>query len=178
MCLAVAVMMLAPAIARAALIPECEAHDQLTRMPVEWVAPTPPPPSADSCDAGVGLTMEGDRPAQLVAAPHPDELGDTRLAPMCDERGACVVAPPRIHPVADDRIEAGTRCGWDSSGPLVAPGPRHSPDALTSPMLAQHAVLDALAMVPPAPSELAAPFPRPSGGPRIGYARGIDHPPR
>jgi hypothetical protein len=169
-CASFALALLAPALARAALIPACETHDQLTRMPVEWIVKTPPPSPAESCDAGTP-----------VAAPTPEEIGDPRVPPMCDERGACVVAPPRILPVADDRIEAsptGSGCASDASAPALRPGSGHAPTPNASPALADHAVLDAMPLVPEASSELAQPFPPVAGGPCLGHVRGIDRPPR
>ncbi len=159
---------LAPAIARATLLPACEGHDQMTRMPAEWAAPTPTLlQPKDACDAGAP-----------EAKPAQEDLGDTRVAAMCDERGASVIAPPRILPMTDARIEAAPGCGFDPSNPVASPGPQHGPVASASPALAEHAVLDGMPLVPPASSEPAPPFPPIAGGARTGFHRGIDHPPR
>jgi hypothetical protein len=156
--LAFAGVILAPALARAALLPACEVHE-LTRMPVEWLVAE----AGDACDAGP------------TAA---DEQVDVKVAGMCDDRGASIVAPPRIHAIVDARIEAGNGWAFDHSAPHIGPSPQDSP--LSSPPLAllDQATLQALAVVAPAASELAPPFPPLPGGPRPGVSRGIDHPPR
>jgi hypothetical protein len=165
-CFAFAMCLLAPALARAALTPACEAHDQLTRMPIEWMLVDVPSEPTDACDAGTQ--------APAVAA---EELGDTRYAAMCDERGASVIAPQRILPMTDARIEAVPGCAFDDATSYVGPGPRHAPIAQSGPALADHAVLDPQPLVLPASSEPAPPFPPPAGSFRPGFGRGIDHVP-
>jgi hypothetical protein len=98
---------------------------------------------------------------------------------FCDERGASAIAAPRVHSIGDDRIEAAPGSGAELDESIsIGPGPRHRPAASVAPVLATHAVLDVVVMVPPASSELVVYASPASGGPRAGVARGIDHPPR
>jgi hypothetical protein len=165
---------LAPSMARAALLPTCE-HDAVTRIPVEWlpVAPSMVPPVADTCTLPPVAPVPP--PGSGAAA---EEQGDSRVPAMCDARGASAIAPQRVLPISDARIEAAPGCGSDPSAPVVGPGPRHSPSAGAAPALADHAVLDGASLVPPAASELAPPYPPITGGPRVAHPPGIDHPPR
>jgi hypothetical protein len=167
-----------PAIARAALIPACEAHDQLTRMPVEWL-----PASVSPSDAARGDASEAPTDtctAVGAASPAPaEDLGDVRVPGMCDARGASVVAPQRILAVDDARIEATPPCGSDQTASAASHGSRHPPSASAPPALADHAVIDSAGLVLPASCELAPPYlPIAGGGPLPGIVRGIDHPPR
>jgi hypothetical protein len=169
-CLAFAGVFLLPALARAALVPACDAHEQLTRMPA------PSPPELRVVDAG----LEDACSVGSLAALHAptDELGDVRVAAMCDPRGASVIAPQRILPVSDARIEAPPACEADSAAPAVGPGSHHAPVAGASVALADHAVLDPASLIPPPSSELAPAYPPVLGGPRSGFRPGVDHPPR
>ena len=72
----------------AAILPLCEAKAEWTTIPT---APEP------SCE--VVTTVD-------------EETGETtKAAPICDPRGASAVAPQRILPVEDARIEAPRSCG-------------------------------------------------------------------
>jgi hypothetical protein len=171
--LAFAAALFAPALARAALLPTCDAHEQLTRMP----APSPPdPPTEDACSLAALQSPDqaGGRPQSLDQA----DLGDVRVAAMCDARGASVIAPQRVLAVADARIEAAPACETEGSGPAIGPDSHPPPAAGASVALADHAVLDAATLIPPAFSELAPPYPVITGGPRAAFDRGVDHPPR
>jgi hypothetical protein len=167
--------------AEAALLPACEARDVITRMPAEWMpaaavatADEPGAPAEDACTPQAGHEPGHD------GSKAEEDWGDVRVAAMCDARGASVIAPARILPVADARIEAVPGCAADHSAPLAAlrSGSRSSPVAAAAPALVEHAVLDVADLVPPASSELGPPFPPVRGGPRSGVAPGIDHPPR
>jgi hypothetical protein len=165
--LAFALVTLVPALARAALVPACE-HDPLTRMPVEWLRPVQQHEhehehESDACT--------------LRAAVPQEDLGDVRVAAMCDDRGASVIAPPRILPIGDARIEAAP-CSVDLTGPFAGPGTPHAPSLVGGPALAEHAVLDGSGVIPEASCEVSPAFPPVAGGPRVGFGRGIDHPPR
>jgi hypothetical protein len=106
-----------------------------------------------------------------------DAAGDAGPAPLCDPRGASAVAPPRIHPIADARIEA-AGCGEGERRPSVEPSSRDpvpagdiggsAHDALSVPDLA----------LPPAPTEAVLPAFFFEGGPRAGHRPGVYHPPR
>jgi hypothetical protein len=164
--LCAALLTLSPRVASAAFLPACE-NQELTRMPAEWLA-VPPPPAAEACSLAAAILEAGD-----------DEQGDPRVAAMCDARGASMVAPQRILPIADAHIDAagcsapeiGAGAALDASSddaPLGGPGV-----ALVDP-----AVLGAATQVPPAPSELLPPYPAAADRPLAGVKQAIDHPPR
>jgi len=159
---AVLVPLLAPAIAHAGLLPACESHE-LTAMPVEWL-PKPAAPALEACSIG--------------EIPNDADLGDARVAAMCDEHGASVVAPPRVHAVADARIDLAPGCGGELSAPLCGPDQRGAPARAPGPAIAEHAVLEGIVLVPPVWYELTAPLPAAAGAPSAGVKRGIEHPPR
>jgi hypothetical protein len=159
---AVLVPLLMPAIAHAGLLPACESHE-LTAMPAEWL-PKPPAPAPEACSIG--------------EIPVDADPGDVRVAAMCDEHGASVVAPPRVHSVADDRIDAAAGCGSKLSAPLCGPEPKEAPASAPGFALAEHALLGGAVVVPPVWYELAPPFPAVAGAPRTGVKQRIDHPPR
>jgi hypothetical protein len=163
-CLAFAATLLVPLVARAAFLPACESHEwsgeRTAFLPIVALGA---PEGADACST----VRDAD-----------DEAIDVRVAAMCDARGASIVAPPRILPVADARIDAVPGCGFDLSAPHCGPSPDHTPAAVAAHALAQHATLDVLAQVPPAPSALLPAYPPVAGGARPGHARGVDHPPR
>ena len=185
--LAFAGTILVPVRARAAI---CEAHDLVALVTSSAVAPAPPalvePAPPDACGA-----PDGGAPAPVMDAGVPcEDPGDLRVPALCDNRGACTIAPPLVHPVADARIETARGCASElaallydddcsqRSGVAIGPGPQHSPAAGVPPVLAEHAVLDAALVVPPASSELGPDFLLVAGGPRRGVVQGIDHPPR
>jgi hypothetical protein len=181
--LAFAGVILVPARARAAICTLCEAHDLLTFVASAASATSAPP--AETCMPDAGAPV----PADAGLAVPCEDPGDLRVPALCDNRGASMIAPPRVLPVADARIEAVHGCASElaalindgcgqRSHAAIGPGPRHSPVAGASPVLPEHAVLDAAGMVPPASSELGPDFPPVTGGPLHGVARGIDHPPR
>jgi hypothetical protein len=157
---AFAAALFAPAVARAAFLPACENHP-LTMGPE--ARPTEPAP--DACSPGDRLEQDA------VVGPG------SRVAAMCDARGASVVAPQRILPIADARIDAVPGCGAEP-GPHVGPGPERSPLGGPVVALAEHAILAGFELPPPVFSELVPPFPVVAGAARPGERRGIDHPPR
>jgi len=163
--------LLVPARAWAALLPACEAHDPTTRIPADWMPDhqAAVPPVAGGGEACAALPPKASDAADDV---------DVRIAAMCDARGASIVAPQRILPVGDARIEATPGGGTELGPPVIGPHRDHAPVASAAPALAQHAVLDAAVLVPPASSELAPPFPPVTGETRSGFAPGVDHPPR
>jgi hypothetical protein len=149
-----------PAPARPALVPACEVHE-FSAMPSEWLKQEP---ASDACSTA-------DRDAQ-------DDLGDPRVAAMCDARGASVIAPPRILSIADARIDVASGQAFELGPHIVGPSPHDSPASGPSYAIFEQATLDDVLVVPPAPCELAPPYPPVEGGARQGVARGIDHPPR
>lgn len=164
---------LSPRAAYAAILPACE-NQPFTRMPVEWIAATALP-------ADMGLDDVGDKSAceERREARHdePSDAGDPRVAAMCDDRGASVVAPPRVMPIVDARIEAASSCGSQVSGPSCAPAPNDSPLASPTFAILDPALLGGGLSIPAATGELIA-FPVAHGAPLRGVTRDIDHPPR
>lgn len=148
-------MMLAPRMAFAVIVPVCE-HDVASKAPSAVLE--------SSCDNGEAGT----------------DVGDPNAAPMCDERGMSREAPPRILPIADARIEAmtGAGCGFASEGPAIGP------DGGKSPLSPNAAAVNVAALSPLeaiGPSPLAGLLPSfiPSFDlPRLGFGRGVYHPPR
>jgi hypothetical protein len=160
---AVLVPLLAPSVARAALA-TCESRDPSTASteltPVEWVPAPPPGPEACSPHDGA------------------EELGDARVAAMCDDRAASVVAPPLVRGVGDARIDAARGCGIDSASVAIGPGSDEAPATAPAFALVDHAVLGSGDLVPPAPLSLALVFPEGQATGPAGVRQGIDHPPR
>jgi hypothetical protein len=154
MLLTFAVGMLLPLRAGATILPFCELQ------PAASTTPTTPEPTCES-----------------VAAAD-DELGDTSSAPMCDLRGASVVAPPRIFPVDDARIESGQRgCGESASASSLSPLPQESPVPVSAASTDVTMLTDVVPLPPPADS-LLLDFLTDAGTPMAGASRGIYHPPR
>jgi hypothetical protein len=113
------------------------------------------------------------------ASPVPDEDGvDPQIAAMCDMRGATAVAPDRIHPESDARIDAVVSCDGTVHGPLL--GPSHGEDGPSSTPLAttQHATLGGTFDLRPALLEELPPYLPMTGAPQAGVDREIFHPPR
>jgi hypothetical protein len=165
-CLVLAVALLVPLRAHAAILPACENRELLSLAP-------PPAPS-------ILLVDQPGEPAPVAAceAPSGEPEGDSKVAPMCDPRGASIIAPPRIHPVNDDRIEASPSCELELTIARIGPGPRDSSSILFGAALAAYATLGDSALVPPACSELAPDYPPAEGKARSGVARDVYHPPR
>src|SRR5262245_38769817 len=93
--LAFAWVWLTPAWARAALVPICDAPANASLMP-----PVP-------------------EPACMVVTSVDDSTGETSAAPICDPRGASAIAPQRVLPVSDARLDASPTCGEDPSAVAV-----------------------------------------------------------
>jgi hypothetical protein len=156
--LAFAWIWLMPALARAALVPVCDAQAVASTLPR-----SPEPVCA------------------VVVTTIDDETGETTVAPICDPRGASAIAPQRILPVSDASLEATPECGDDSSATAVTSRSDDSPNRAQSfiageigipihfevPNLLRRAVMVV-------PAEFAAEI----GGPRAGIDRSVYHPPR
>jgi hypothetical protein len=145
------VTVLLPLRASATIIPTCE-NDTSTKMPVT-------------------LEMSCEEAAEAAVA-------EGTPAPICDPAGASAIAPPRILPIPDARIEAAPICGEKMSvGPSIGPRTGDHP-ALSSPaILDQTTLLDDI-MVPPAPFLESVDAPPPAGGPSAGVRDDVYHPPR
>lgn len=161
--LAFAAALLVPLSARAAFIPACENREVASVML--------PPPVEDDADALAAA-------ACTAAVKHADDsVDDSKVAALCDPRGASMIAPPRIFPMTDARIDAPRKCGAELSSPMAGPAPDDSPASGGGQVLAEHAVIAMPEILPPAPSDDAPPFAAVPGAPRAGVKRGVDRPP-
>ncbi|HSO00631.1 MAG TPA: hypothetical protein VLS89_20205 [Candidatus Nanopelagicales bacterium] len=108
-----------------------------------------------------------------------EEIGGGHAAPLCDPRGASVVAPPRIHAIADARIEAAPSCGGSEMGTAIGPSSQDPTQAGELGNAAPQGVL-VPEMALPSRTEGDAPSAPTAvdGGPLAGFEHGIDHPPR
>jgi hypothetical protein len=150
--LAFGIAMLVSVRASAAIVPACE-HDAVTRLPTVHLE--------SSCNA----------------AADADYASDSGFAPMCGEQGISAVAPPRLHPIADARIEAGSACSSIDVGQTICPRGT-DPSLVQSPAVTDHGMLGAVVLVQPAPFlEMIDPT-EPTGGPLSGFGNGVYHPPR
>jgi hypothetical protein len=173
-CLALALALLAPLRARAAMLPACENRELLTPAPL-------PTPSLLFVDAPseVLVRWTPELPADPSCGASGDELtGDAKSAPICDPRGASAIAPPRVLPVSDARIEATPSCELELSSPMIGPAPRDASTIHAAVMLAEHATLAGIDLVPPASSELSPAYPPVRGEAHTGIERSVYHPPR
>lgn len=145
-----------PSKSRAAIIPACE-ND---------VASQVLPPAHTHLDES------------CADADPSDDIDNSRAAPMCDVRGASVVAPPRLRGVSDLRFERGRPC--DSGESLRAAVEPHRGDPPVSPSEAalDRAVLPSLDLPAATREARLIILPAPAGGPRAGVRRTIYHPPR
>lgn len=147
---------LVPSRAFATIIPTCE-HDAVTRMP----SALEPVKLETSCDDAVDAAT-----------------ADGTAAPICDPAGASAIAPPRLLPVSDARIEATPSCGFAfERGPSISPSGDSHP-LLMSPAILEQATLAGALVVPPAPFVGHADELAPRGGPRAGVTNDVFHPPR
>lgn len=154
MLLAFAVGVLLPLRASATILPLCELQ------PIASTVTAPPEPT---CELG---------------GADDDDLGDTSSAPMCDLRGASVVAPPQIFPVNDARIEAGPHgCSASVSSPSLSPLPQESPVPVSA-ASTDVTTLAVLVPLPPPTDCITIDFVADGGRARAGMARSVYHPPR
>jgi len=158
-----AAVWLVPQRAYAAIVPLCEA-DLITlgatsAASAEEIAPADCSPTASPSE-------------------HADDEADPQVAAMCDERGATVIAPGRIHPMTDARIDAVNSCDGTYVGPSLGPSQGQETPAAAPFATVPDAVLTAYLELRPAQSgEILPPSPV-EGAPRRGVRRAIDHPPR
>ena len=143
----------------AAIVPACEADFVSQMAALQEEAETP----EGSCDAG---------------AAGADDIDNSRVAPMCDARGASAIAPPRIRNVNDVRFERQRPCeGGETVRAAVSPNrgdpPVHTPDAVV-----ERAVMPSLELfVPAGEAQEIDPLAR-TDGPRAGVRSDVYHPPR
>ena len=171
--------LLVPRTAAAAILPLCEV-DSATVMP-RTSAPLPSPIAfaaaeepTPSCDELGRLSA-----ANAANAANDDDTIDPKIAAYCDARGASAVAPQRIVPIADGRIEAGSSCARvEGSAQTIAPAPHDSSTTGSAAFLLDPAALDASATVLPAPSELLPAYAPVTDGDCSGIEQAVYHPPR
>jgi hypothetical protein len=165
---AFAVALLFPLAASAAILPLCEV-DAATVMPR---TPAPPP------HAFVAVEEPTPSCGELGAAADDDAV-DPRIAAFCDARGASAIAPQRIIPINDARLEATPACArLDISTQTIVPSPRDGFATGTAAVLLDPAALDADAMIPPAASELLPDYAPVTDVNCSGIEQAVYHPPR
>lgn len=145
---------LLPLRANAAILPVCE-NDVVSMMA--------PPPSEPICE---------------IVTTVSETTGETSAAPICDPRGATALAPPRILPVADARIEATPSCGTEGSQLFVTPNHPSGSDAIGPALAIGYATLGNHLLVPPAAISEAPDFVVEQEAERVGFERRVEHPPR
>lgn len=140
--------------AQAALVPTCDAAELASRVS---------PPEEPSC--------------AVVTRVVDQATGATTAAPICDPRGASAIAPQRILPVEDARIDASPSCGADELAPLTGSNARSTPQAAPA-ALADQALPSAEPVIAPATLSMMLEYLEPAVGPVYGVSRAIEHPPR
>ncbi|MDC3958664.1 hypothetical protein [Polyangium jinanense] len=159
-----AVVWLVPLRAYAAIVPACEDDASSSLGPAPRAAQ---PESEDAVDCTAPPTSIG-----------PSDEVDPQIAAMCDERGATAVAPGRIHPMTDARIDAGVSCDGTDFGPAL--GPSHGEQNPIASFVATvpDAMLSASFDLRPAFAVELPAYPPVEGAPLRGVRREIDRPPR
>ncbi len=142
----------------AAIVPACE-NDFVSRI-------TATAPLADGQDTSCDDAARG------------DDIDNSRVAPICDLRGASAVAPPRLHGISDVRFDRGRSCeGTDTFKTAVESG-RGDPPLSPPEATIEHAVLPSLEVVGPVPEARLIELPVRTDGPRTGVRIDVFHPPR
>ena len=170
---AFAVALLFPLTAGATILPLCEV-DSATVMP------RVPQPSPLAFAAAEEPTRSCDELSRLNAAAAADDDGvDPKIAAYCDARGASAIAPQRIVPINDARIEATPSCArLDSSTQTIAPSPHDGPATGAAALALDPAALDPGAMIYPASSELLPDYAPVTDADCSGIEQAVYHPPR
>ena len=153
---------LAPLQAMAAIIPICDGDAVSAWGPVVQAVRTADANPVDDCRA----------------TPSSSDEHDPHVAAMCDVQGATVIAPNRIRPMSDARIDAVVSCDGIEHGPFAgAPNSNHYVDGLSWANVDPAALTEATMVRPRIYVELP-PMYVDSGSPCIGFDREIYHPPR
>lgn len=173
-CIALTVTLVVPLRARAAILPACENRELITLAPSLPIADTQAEPVVNAACATPQRDPESAPGAPLARG----TMEDGNVAPICDPRGASMIAPPRIHGVNDDRIEAPPTCEVPSTSPMLLPSPRDTSTIHVGAALAAHAILGSDTVVPQVLSELSPAYLLPRGEDRAGTLRDVYHPPR
>jgi hypothetical protein len=138
----------------AAIVPACEADF------VSSAAPSSDGEAEPSCDRG-----------------SDDDIDNSRLAPMCDARGASAIAPPHVRNIRDVRFDRHRPCKGGETLRAVSPGQSDPPTQATD-AIVERAVIPSLdVLVPAGEARLLDPLAR-ADGPRAGVRRDVYHPPR
>jgi hypothetical protein len=142
--------------------------------------PRAPQPSPVAFAAAEEPTPSCDQLSRLNAANAADDDGvDPKIAAYCDARGASAIAPQRIAPIADGRIEATPSCArLDTSTTTIAPSPHDGLATGSAALALDPAALDPSAMIHPASSELLPDYAPVTSADCAGIQRSIYHPPR
>ena len=157
---------LAPLCAMAAIVPICDGDAVSAWGPVVQAVRTADATPAEDC-----------RDAPFNANSNSDEH-DPHVAAMCDAQAATVIAPNRIHPMSDGRIEAVVSCDGIQHGPFAsAPNGNQFVDGLSWANVDPAMLTEPVIVRPQIYSELPPAFVDP-GSPRIGFDREVYHPPR
>ena len=166
---AFAVALLFPLTAGAAILPLCEV-DAATVMP--RLPPMLPLAFAAAAE-------DATPPHEELSATDDEDGIDPKIAAFSDARGASAVAPQRVLPINDARIEATPGCArLDTSTPKLAPSPRDGYAAGPSALLLDPAALDPAALIHPASSELLPAYAPVADVSLPGVEQAVYHPPR
>ncbi len=171
---AFAVALLFPLTASAAILPLCEV-DAATMMPRAPAAPPQIPLAFAAAEEPSSPCSE----LSAAAADSDDAVVDSKIAAFCDARGASAIAPQRILPINDGRIEATPSCArLDSSGQTIAPSSQDGHATGGAALLLDPAALGAAALIPPAASELLPAYAPVLDAEHTGIEQAVYHPPR
>lgn len=167
---AFAVALLFPLTASATILPLCEV-DAVTMMPrtpaalpLAFVAAEEPASPCDEISA---------------AADSEEEVAASKIPAFCDARGASAIAPQRVHPINDARIEATPSCARvDAPAQTIAPSSHDGNVAGSVALPLDPAALATATQIPPAPSELLPAYAPVTDAERSGIEQAVYHPPR
>jgi len=153
---------LAPLRAMAAIVPICDGDAVSAWGPVVQSVRTTETNPAEDCHSATASSDEQ----------------DPQVAAMCDAHAATVVAPGRIHPMSDARIDAVVSCDGIQHGPFAsAPDSNHFVDGLSWVNVDPAILTESILVRPRLFIELPPTFVD-TGSPRVGFDREIYHPPR
>jgi hypothetical protein len=107
-----------------------------------------------------------------------DDIDNSRVAPMCDLRGASAIAPPRLHGVTDLRFDRGRPCEGADTLKTAVDSSRGDPPVSPPEATIEHAVLPSIEPLGPAVEVRLLDLPVRTDGPRTGVRFAIFHPPR
>lgn len=172
---AFAVALLFPLSASAAILPLCEV-DAATMMPRLPAAPAPIPLAFAAAEEVATPCSE----LTAAAEGSDDAVVDSKIAAFCDARGASAIAPQRIVPVTDARIEATPSCARldASTSQTIAPSSHDGYATSGAALLLDPAALGAGTMILPASSELLPAYAPVLDAELTGVERSVYHPPR